>query len=362
MRSTESTLLPSDLRSVIDALGELYTLHDLAVFPQISLRILRQLVPTIFTSYNELNLRTGAVIIVFEPAEARELSLPYLPKIAKYGEQHPLLVDYQRTGEPRPQAISDFVAWEEWQTRDIYREVFAPTNVGESLSFIVHNTSLTRIFFVLNRARPDFTERDRTICTILQPHLTQAFENAQAFTEARAIAALATGALAELSHGVIIADRAGHLRHANDLAVSLLDRFLPAPPEQPRRLPPALHAWLREQRAPGLQPHQPFRLVQGRRTLVVRCAEREEGSFLLLLSERGAEPDAQRLEQFGLSPREAEVLYWVTQGKSNAQVATILGISPRTIDKHLEKVFSKLGVDARGPAMCLAAGLLGGEN
>jgi DNA-binding CsgD family transcriptional regulator len=359
--SSSFSLSPADLHAVLDALGELYTLHDLEAFPQVSLRILRKLIPSIFTSYNELNLRTGAVVVVFEPVEARDRCFPYLPKIARLGHEHPLLTDYQNSGEPRPQAISDFVGWEEWRQREIFREAFGPLGIGESLSFIVQSTTLTQIFFVLNRALPDFTPRDRAICELLRPHLAQAFDNAQAFTETRAIAALATGALAELSHGVLIADLTGHLRHGNDLAIELLDRYFPAPAQQPRRLPPAVTTWLEEQQAGDLRPHHPLRVEQENRTLVIRFARREEG-YLLLLSERGAEPDARRLEKFGLSPREAEVLYWVTQGKSNSQVAAILNISPRTVDKHLENIFGKLGVDARGPAMCLAAGALGGQG
>ena len=51
-----------------------------------------------------------------------------------------------------------------------------------------------------------------------------------------------------------------------------------------------------------------------------------------------------------LTPREAEVAAWVSQGKSNKEIGTILRLSPRTVNKHLEAVFEKIGVDNRTSA------------
>ena len=52
--------------------------------------------------------------------------------------------------------------------------------------------------------------------------------------------------------------------------------------------------------------------------------------------------------------REAEVLAWVAQGKSNNSIGAILGISPRTVQKHLERTFTKLGVESRTAAAAQA--------
>ena len=56
------------------------------------------------------------------------------------------------------------------------------------------------------------------------------------------------------------------------------------------------------------------------------------------------------LESFGLTPREAEVLLWVAQGKANGDIAVILGMAEKTVKKHLTAVFEKLGVDGRHAA------------
>jgi DNA-binding NarL/FixJ family response regulator len=67
---------------------------------------------------------------------------------------------------------------------------------------------------------------------------------------------------------------------------------------------------------------------------------------------------AEPLRALGLSPKEAEVLLWVAQGKSNAEVALILGITEATVKKHMENIFTKLGVEKRGAASLLALEVL----
>jgi DNA-binding NarL/FixJ family response regulator len=60
------------------------------------------------------------------------------------------------------------------------------------------------------------------------------------------------------------------------------------------------------------------------------------------------------LEALGLSPREAEVLLWMAQGKANADIATIIACSPATVKKHTIHIFEKLGVEGRPGAMLRA--------
>jgi DNA-binding NarL/FixJ family response regulator len=64
------------------------------------------------------------------------------------------------------------------------------------------------------------------------------------------------------------------------------------------------------------------------------------------------------LKQTSLTRREAEVLLWVSYGKTNRTVSEILGISPRTVNKHLEQVFRKLGVETRAAATALAVRMI----
>lgn len=66
-----------------------------------------------------------------------------------------------------------------------------------------------------------------------------------------------------------------------------------------------------------------------------------------------------QLEPLGLTPREAEVLFWVAQGKTNPEIAMIAGVQLTTVKKHLESTFMKLGVENRTAAAALALERLG---
>jgi len=67
----------------------------------------------------------------------------------------------------------------------------------------------------------------------------------------------------------------------------------------------------------------------------------------------GASP-AEFTGELGLTTREAEVLTWLSKGKTNRDIAQILGLSPRTVDKHLEQIYAKLGVENRTAAAAVA--------
>ena len=77
--------------------------------------------------------------------------------------------------------------------------------------------------------------------------------------------------------------------------------------------------------------------------------------FLLRLAkDSGAETPSEFSSELGLTAREGEVLSWLSKGKTNRDIAQILGLSPRTVDKHLEQIYSKLGVENRTAAAAIA--------
>jgi DNA-binding response OmpR family regulator/DNA-binding CsgD family transcriptional regulator len=100
----------------------------------------------------------------------------------------------------------------------------------------------------------------------------------------------------------------------------------------------------------------PLTIMKGDGRLIFTPVEMEsDEQWVILLRE---ESDAAQIEAliatFKLTRREAEVLYWAIKGKTNRDIGDILGTSPRTINKHLEHVFAKLGVETRTAASALA--------
>ena len=77
--------------------------------------------------------------------------------------------------------------------------------------------------------------------------------------------------------------------------------------------------------------------------------------FLLRLAkDSSADTPAAFSSELGLTTREGEVLSWLSKGKTNRDIAQILGLSPRTVDKHLEQIYAKLGVENRTAAAAMA--------
>jgi DNA-binding CsgD family transcriptional regulator len=77
--------------------------------------------------------------------------------------------------------------------------------------------------------------------------------------------------------------------------------------------------------------------------------------FLLRLAkDSGASLPREFSRDLGLTSREGEVLSWLSKGKTNRDIAQILGLSPRTVDKHLEQIYAKLGVENRTAAAAMA--------
>jgi len=64
------------------------------------------------------------------------------------------------------------------------------------------------------------------------------------------------------------------------------------------------------------------------------------------------------LQKLGLTPRATETLLWLAQGKTNADIATILGITESTVKKYVQEIFEKLGIETRGAATVRALELL----
>ncbi|MCQ4158902.1 DNA-binding response regulator [Roseomonas sp. GC11] len=114
-------------------------------------------------------------------------------------------------------------------------------------------------------------------------------------------------------------------------------------------LPPAMQAWLRAGQGSA------FHLEVEGRSLQVSLVGRVGGvEWLLRLTQNTMDEQIHRLrERLKLTAREAEVLLWVFRGKSSRDIADILSLSPRTVTKHLEQIYAKLGVENRTSASLL---------
>jgi len=123
------------------------------------------------------------------------------------------------------------------------------------------------------------------------------------------------------------------------------------------RLPPMLAQWLTRWIEAGCDLQTAFETAAGGVRRVARVLGRAtRGDWVILLEEFDDAAHTTALAaQFGLTTREAEVLLWLSRGKTNRDIGDILGMAPRTVNKHLEHVFGKLHVETRAAAAAIAA-------
>ncbi|MDA9546116.1 LuxR family transcriptional regulator [Bradyrhizobium sp. CCBAU 45321] len=121
-------------------------------------------------------------------------------------------------------------------------------------------------------------------------------------------------------------------------------------------LPPALLQWLEQAKAKSGSKSQAASLPDNPQLRFYYMGETAPNEFLLRLSkEAGTALPPEFTSELGLTTREGEVLAWLSKGKTNRDIAQILGLSPRTVDKHLEQIYAKLGVENRTAAAAIAA-------
>ncbi|MDE2059890.1 MAG: helix-turn-helix transcriptional regulator [candidate division NC10 bacterium] len=211
------------------------------------------------------------------------------------------------------------------------------------------------------RSRRDFSERDRLLLNLVRPHLVQAYQNAQAITEIQKETALLRRAMEMGNQGVVVLAKEGRIRLMTRQARAWLTEYFGSRSQSSDYLPETLRSWITHQEtqlahADDAPPSRtPLVLERDGARLVVRhLCEAEQ--CLLFLEERQTTVLPASLEPLGLTRRKTEVLHWVAQGKTNAEIAAILGLSPRTVQTHLEHIFKKLGVETRTAAATLALG------
>lgn len=119
------------------------------------------------------------------------------------------------------------------------------------------------------------------------------------------------------------------------------------------RLPALLMEWLKHKPETGHQLKLP-KLTQPLTIEMLNFIDNRE--YLLRLSNphKPADDTTALRDQFGVTGREADVLLWIANGKTNREIGQILEMSPRTVNKHLEQIFRKLGVENRTSAAAIA--------
>lgn len=307
-------------------------------------------------TYNEMDQAHGQASYKLWPDDFTPIK--DAPEIlGRFAAQIPMHAHWNR-GDGQALKISDFLSPRAYKQKEIYNEFYRPMRIPHTIGIALPVTPQCLVTIGSHRGGRDFTERERTALNMIQPHILQAYANAEAVTQMQAEVARLTHAVEHLPQGLVSVDARGGIPWASDRGRELLGHYVSDRKRSHRRLPDLLVRWIQSSKEQLAHADEqpggiaPLVIGHGSRRLRVRLVPEGE-RCLLFLEEDSAELSAEHLAHLGLSRRETEILGWLARGKSNPEIASILSLSVRTIHKHVEHIYVKLGVENRHAAIAL---------
>jgi DNA-binding CsgD family transcriptional regulator len=335
-----STLPERELQGLLELLGEVHHAETLAGFRTALLDVLPRVIPAAYTSYNEVSSDGIPLVAMVTPEPSQRL----LEAWGRHGHENPLVQRYLETRDARAYRLSDVIAPEVFRRRALYREVFVPLGVEHQLAVTLPAPPRLLIGLVFADA-DDFSDAQRQLLDLARPHLIQAHANAALRERLHDVLAAVEAGLDDVGAAIVVTDahdRVAFSTEAGRAALALLDGGTGSGarmPEPLRSTPAPAHAVLP---------------IDGGSPLMVRRLTPRDGTSVFMF-ERGARgAPRSELVALGVSPREAEVLQAMMRGHTTAAIAPQLAISPRTIHKHAQSIYAKLGVNDRIAAVSAA--------
>ncbi len=159
---------------------------------------------------------------------------------------------------------------------------------------------------------------------------------------------------ASLEQALLVANHHGEILFATRQGRILLSSFFDKLP--PNELPKEVVNWMTGPNS--LKPLPVTHPKKGEIEIDVFSLPNSKNVSLLRIEQRTGDHGPKALLSLGLTAREAEVLYWMAEGKTNPEIAIILDASLNTVKKHANNLFAKLGVETRTGAARLALSVL----
>lgn len=270
---------------------------------------------------------------------------------------HPVFMHWAESGDTAAARTSDFVNRREWHKAPLYQDVYKHWRCEDSLAIGLPAPPGLLACFCIEREKP-FADRERLLMEIVRPHLANSYRNAEAFS-------LLGQATASSDTQSMLLDWSGRPVMAAPKAWELIEHYFPMQTAGESRLPVAIERWVARQLSRFAVEREVASLAspmevhsEGGTCLTLRLLRRPEHGeqALLVLQEKGNGHLRGLSERFGLSPREQEVLSAAARGLDSESIAEALCISRRTVDKHFENIYNKLGVDSRSAAVATVLG------
>ena len=291
--------------------------------------------------------------IFYDPADS--ISAEQYEAFAAHTHEHPFFGAMLLEKRSDTLMISDFLPDRSFCNTGIYNEFYRIVGVKRQMAVALNISDHFLVTSALSRIKRSFSECDRNMLGLLSPHLITAFRNTQLF-EALSHERDYLSQIA--SKGLIVLDPERKIEFISELAIRLLEKYFSGGSGE--MLTGELKCFVDHElshREPLSQPGTCRKKLDGCELSVRIAFDSSSGRIRLLLEER-RDLSASDLAFLNLTVRETEILFWLCNGKSDFEIACLLAISIRTVQKHVENTLIKLGVETRTAAVAAAFGHL----
>jgi len=343
-------------------LPELYSAQTLETFPRHILDLTPRLIRADSYAYNETNFARRRFEVLMRPAP-EEVGLADLDTtLASLMHQHPMVL-HNRNTDQRSLKMSELASRRQFHRLELYDMAYRPARIEYLMTGGFKLSAAGDIVTLgFGRQPRDFDEGEAEVLNLLRPHLQQAYRNADAMTTFQRQLEFREQSLeGSANMAVVVVDNLT-IENASPLARRWLATYFPGRDgsRSNDQLPDLIARWLGywhaafNRKHSEVRPCAPLTIESPDGQLNVRLMETRGEQSILLLTREPTGDDPELLERLGLTRREAEVLLWISRGKTSREVAAILSITPKTVDKHVEHIQQKLCAENRTIAAAIA--------
>lgn len=350
------TLSHKDLLALNLAIGEIYAARDMESFYSSVFRFFKETIGSELCSCADADLSPARFLkLTTNSPEHDRVSSILLPAFNAHLTGHPLFPEAFTGNVVR---TTDYASTSQFLATEIHNEYYRYLDVETQICFSIQVSQGKVALFALSRKGSEYSERDRLMLTLLKPHLSGALRNIKELGQLRLEKdPLLKGTLAQ-RQGVVLFRRDGTVIAISEPATEMFGRYFAAALAEGDLIPADLAQWIETESCLTHLARQveraPFVVERdGKRLTIELRHDVITGDRLLVCTESDPAAKMRRLHHYALSSRQIETLLWLAKGKTNAEIAVILNISKRTVEKHLEHIFDKLGVETRAAALAI---------
>ena len=275
--------------------------------------------------------------------------------IARHALKSPIIVHFQRTRREEFTRWSDIQPSSQFLRSALYNEVYRPAGIRDCCTLFLRDRP-DRLEFVGVGLHKQIPDAHRDMLVSVSPHMVQAFRLAHTTSALIEMAAMKSGAKCA-ERGLMAIDLNRTITMETGGATRALEKFFPE--RASHGLPEQLAQWVSRSEqtmreatdVPDVR--HPLVIERDGIRLTVHLFSKPEQNFLVLEEHRW-KIDPAALASLPLTRRESEILAYVAVGKTNPEIGIILGISSRTVSKHIEHILQRLGVETRTAAAASA--------